>query len=82
MRLGVYRDVERRRDSLAEAFGAQSGDPGRGARATVDALLSESPPDRLVIGAEAVDMLRKICHARGREVDRWEVARSVEGFRE
>ncbi|MFJ3212652.1 SDR family NAD(P)-dependent oxidoreductase [Streptomyces flaveolus] len=78
-RLGIYETVERRRNSSAEAYGAQPGEPERGARAILTALLSDSPPDRLVIGRTAVDTVRDTHLARAEEITRWEkVSRAVD----
>ncbi|MBC2864941.1 SDR family NAD(P)-dependent oxidoreductase [Streptomyces mexicanus] len=71
-RFGIYGPVERRRDSPAEAYGAQPGVPELGARAILTALLSKAPPDRLVIGRTAVDTVRDTYLARAEEITRWE----------
>lgn len=71
-RLGVYEGVETRRRSPAEQHGAQPGLPELGAKAILAALLSESPPSRIVIGVTAVDTIRDEYQARIDEIATWE----------
>ncbi|MET0143772.1 MAG: oxidoreductase [Ilumatobacteraceae bacterium] len=79
-RLGVYPVVEQRRSSVGESPGRQPGDPERGARAILEALLSPSPPARLVLGADAVDMVAAALTDRLHEVEQWREVSSSTDF--
>ena len=60
----------RRRASKANS-GKQVGDPARGAQAILDAVLSEDPPLRLVLGKPALDLANKKLEAVKKDLDRW-----------
>ncbi|SFW92233.1 oxidoreductase [Amycolatopsis australiensis] len=58
--------------------GKQPGDPARGARILVDVVKSETPPLRLLLGADAVEAVQRSEHARAAEMAQWaEVSRSA-----
>jgi NAD(P)-dependent dehydrogenase (short-subunit alcohol dehydrogenase family) len=47
------------RDNLVAAHGKQQGDPALGARAIIKAVEAEKPPLHLVVGGDALDLIRK-----------------------
>jgi NAD(P)-dependent dehydrogenase (short-subunit alcohol dehydrogenase family) len=51
--------------------GSQPGDPARGAKIILDAVASDDPPRRLVLGAQAVDAIRAAAEARAAETEKW-----------
>jgi NAD(P)-dependent dehydrogenase (short-subunit alcohol dehydrogenase family) len=51
--------------------GKQQGDPARGARIIVEAVESDEPPLRLVLGAAAVDAIRAAAGKRAAETEKW-----------
>ena len=50
----------------------QPGDPARAAEAILDALDSDDPPLRLVLGADAIGNIRARLDRLSTELDRWE----------
>lgn len=52
--------------------GTQPGDPRKAAAAIADAVESDEPPLRLVLGADAVDNVRARLERLGDELSRWE----------
>lgn len=60
------------RDGVMAKHGQQQGDPVRGARAILTAVESERPPLHLVIGADAVDLIRQKLADLKRDLDGWE----------
>lgn len=60
------------RDSVLAGHGKQQGDPMRGSRAIIAALESERPPLHLVIGGDALDLVRAKLKDLGHEFDTWE----------
>ena len=50
----------------------QPGDPARAAEAILDALDSDDPPPRLVLGADAIGNIRARLDRLSTELDRWE----------
>ena len=49
----------------------QPGDPNRAGDVLIDALESENPPLRLLLGSDAVKAVRSTLEARIRELDQW-----------
>lgn len=67
------------RDGVLSAHGKQQGDPARGARAIITTVEAEKPPMHLVIGGDALDLIRKKITSFQRELDGWEeVSRSTD----
>ena len=62
---------ERRRAAKVNT-GRQKGDPVRGSQAIIDAVLSENPPLRLVLGKPGLDIVRKKLDAVKHDLDTWE----------
>lgn len=57
---------------LASMNGRQPGDPAKAAEAIIQAVESESPPLRLVLGRYAIDKVRKKLASAAEELARWE----------
>jgi len=64
---------ERRKQTHARS-GNQAGDPARGARAIIDAALSDAPPLRLLLGKTALELARKKLDFMRGDFDAWEAA--------
>ena len=62
---------ERRRQVEARS-GKQVGDPVRGAQAIIDAILSDKPPLRLLLGKAALEFARKKIDLMQKDFDAWE----------
>ena len=61
-----------RRRGIAGYSGKQAGDPVRAAAAIVRAVESEHPPLHLVLGKQALDIVRRKLAALSAEIDDWE----------
>lgn len=73
VRLAEYADTAGKvRVNLPAAHGTQAGDPVRGARAIIKAVAAEHPPLHLVIGGDALDLIRKKIADLTRDLDMWE----------
>lgn len=71
--------LERVRTSMIERHGRQPGDPRRGARAVVDALRSDDPPEHLVLGNAGHGMVMATLESLLQEIRAYEaVARSAD----
>ncbi|MHA7628627.1 oxidoreductase [Corallococcus sp. M7] len=57
---------------LGNISGKQLGDPALGAKAIVDAVLTEAPPLHLVLGTDALRRTRERMGILNGELDRWE----------
>ena len=62
---------ERRRQSRARS-GQQQGDPVRGAEAIIEAVTSENPPLRLLLGKPALELANKKLEALRKDFDTWQ----------
>jgi short-subunit dehydrogenase len=60
-----------RRAAVQAASGKQPGDPARGAAAIIDAVLSPSPPLRLVLGAQALGHIQAKMKSLAQEIEAW-----------
>lgn len=70
-----YRDTSGKlRTGITARHGSQPGDPVRGSRAILQAIESPSPPLRLVLGAQAADLVRNTLQNRIAELDAWRAA--------
>lgn len=66
-------------DMLRGAHGHLPGDPAKAARIMLDVVAMEEPPLSLLLGSDAVDMVRLADQARNAEIDKWEhVSRSTD----
>ena len=61
-----------RRSAVQAASGKQPGDPARGAAAIISAVLSPSPPLRLVLGAQALGHIRAKMKSLSQDIEAWE----------
>ena len=61
---------ERRRQSR-ERSGKQQGDPVRGAEAIIEAVMSDDPPLRLLLGKPALDLAHKKIAAMQKDFETW-----------
>ena len=62
--------------------GTQAGDPAKAAAAIHEAVSSDDPPLRLVLGADAVENIRAELERRGDELSRWEALGRATAFDE
>jgi NAD(P)-dependent dehydrogenase (short-subunit alcohol dehydrogenase family) len=70
-----YRDTSGKlRTGITARHGSQPGDPVRGSRAILQAIESPSPPLRLVLGAQAAELVRNTLQNRIAELDAWRAA--------
>ncbi|WP_395068070.1 oxidoreductase [Paraburkholderia silvatlantica] len=73
MRLEDYASTAgKARDSVLTGHGKQQGDPMRGSRAIIAALESDQPPLHLVIGGDALDLVRAKLDDLQHDFDTWE----------
>jgi NAD(P)-dependent dehydrogenase (short-subunit alcohol dehydrogenase family) len=71
--IAAYADtVGKMRVGMAAGHGKQPGDPVKGARAIVAAVEAEKPPVHLLIGSDALALLRSKLDDLRREADAWE----------
>jgi NAD(P)-dependent dehydrogenase (short-subunit alcohol dehydrogenase family) len=61
-----------RRKLVQSRSGHQPGDPVRGAQAIIDAVLSDAPPLRLLLGKAALNLARKKLDFMRHDFDTWE----------
>lgn len=67
------------RQARAEKSGKQSGDPARAARALLRVVEAENPPVHLLLGTDALRLVREKLESLEREIDAWEpTTRSTE----
>ena len=68
------------RQARAEKSGKQLGDPAKAARAMLAVIDSDTPPAHLLLGSDALRLVREKLAAMAAEVDQWEaVSRSTDG---
>ncbi|MBF4110928.1 oxidoreductase [Enterobacter cloacae] len=68
------------RQARKEKSGKQPGDPVKAARAMLAIMESQNPPTHLLLGSDALNLVREKLAALGKEIDRWEeVTRSTDG---
>jgi NAD(P)-dependent dehydrogenase (short-subunit alcohol dehydrogenase family) len=67
------------RQARAEKSGKQSGDPARAARALLRVVEAENPPVHLLLGTDALRLVREKLESLERDIDAWEsTTRSTE----
>ncbi len=67
------------RRARAEKSGQQAGDPTKAARAILKAVETDNPPMHLLLGNDALKLVRDKLNSLGKEIDTWEsVTRSTE----
>ena len=67
-------------DDVMEGLANQPGDPDRAGDVIIDALESEQPPLRLLLGSDAVRIVRGALEARISELDAWAAASARTDF--
>lgn len=68
------------REARQQKSGKQLGDPAKAARAMLQLIASESPPAHLLLGSDALELVRQKLSGLAAELDRWEDAtRSTDG---
>lgn len=68
------------RKARAERSGKQPGDPRKAARAMLTAIASDHPPAHLLLGTDALSLVRNKLSALTAEIDAWEsVSASTDG---
>ena len=68
------------RQARQEKSGKQPGDPVKAAHAILTLINSQNPPRHLLLGSDALTLVRQDLAALGREIDQWEnLTRSTDG---
>ena len=82
VRLAAYADtVGKARDGVSATHGKQQGDPVLGGKAIIAALEADKPPLHLVLGGDALDLVRGKLDDLRRELDQWEELTRSTSFR-
>jgi hypothetical protein len=67
------------RQAREEKSGKQAGDPDKAAQALLKIIAAENPPVHLLLGADALHLVRQKLVALGNEISAWEdVTRSTD----
>lgn len=68
------------RNARVEKSGQQLGNPAKAARAMLDAIASDTPPEHLLLGSDALALVRGKLSALADEISEWEtLTRSTDG---
>lgn len=68
------------RETRRQKSGHQLGDPVKAARAMLELIANDSPPAHLLLGSDALELVRQKLSLLGEEIDRWEtLTRSTDG---
>ncbi|AVU32998.1 short-chain dehydrogenase/reductase [Serratia marcescens] len=68
------------RQARQEKSGKQLGDPVKAAHAMLALIESENPPTHLLLGSDALSLVRQKLEALGQEIEQWEkLTRSTDG---
>lgn len=68
------------REARHQKSGKQLGDPSKAARAMLQIIASDSPPAHLLLGSDAIDLVRQKWASLAEEINQWEtVTRSTDG---
>ena len=68
------------RQAREEKSGKQLGDPVKAAHAMLEVIESQNPPAHLLLGSDALDLVRQKMRAFSQEIDQWEeLTRSTDG---
>ena len=68
------------REARHQKSGKQLGDPSKAARAMLQIIASDSPPAHLLLGSDAIDLVRQKWASLAEEIKQWEtVTRSTDG---
>jgi NAD(P)-dependent dehydrogenase (short-subunit alcohol dehydrogenase family) len=83
VRLPAYADTAGKAlDNVLAGHGKQQGDPVVGSKAIITALEADNPPLHLVIGGDALDLIRQKLVDLRRDLDTWEDLTRSTNFRE
>lgn len=67
------------REARRQKSGRQLGDPAKAARAMLQVIASDSPPTHLLLGSDAIDVVRQKWASLAEEIGQWEaVTRSTD----
>ena len=66
---GVFGPI---RQARADKHGKQAGDPARAAQVLLEIIGSEAPPVHLLLGSDALKLVRRKLNALSGEIDAWE----------
>lgn len=68
------------REARQQKSGKQLGDPAKAARAMLDLITQDSPPHHLLLGSDALDLVRQKLSIVSAELNQWEsISRSTDG---
>ncbi|KLD63463.1 oxidoreductase [Dyella japonica] len=68
------------REARQQKSGRQLGDPAKAARAMLEVIAHDSPPAHLLLGSDAIDLVRQKLSSLAQEIDQWEaLTRSTDG---
>jgi hypothetical protein len=68
------------RQARQEKSGKQLGDPVKAAHAMLALIESGNPPTHLLLGSDALSLVRQKLEALGQEIEQWEkLTRSTDG---
>lgn len=68
------------REARQQKSGKQLGDPAKAASAMLDVIASDAPPAHLLLGSDAIELVRQKLTLLAEEIDQWEaVTRSTDG---
>jgi NAD(P)-dependent dehydrogenase (short-subunit alcohol dehydrogenase family) len=68
------------REARQQKSGRQLGDPVKAARAMLELIAHDSPPAHLLLGSDALELVRQKLSLLGEDIDRWEsITRSTDG---
>ena len=68
------------RQAREEKSGKQLGDPVKAAHAMLAMIESQNPPTHLLLGSDALSLVRQKLEALGNEIEQWEeITRSTDG---
>ena len=70
----------RRRKENDRIHGTQQGDPDRAAQVIIDTVNSEQPPFRLLLGTDAVKIVRDELQGRIDEINKWAAVSAITDF--
>ncbi|PMQ06688.1 3-oxoacyl-[acyl-carrier-protein] reductase FabG [Dyella sp. AD56] len=68
------------REARQQKSGKQLGDPAKAARVMLDLITQDSPPHHLLLGSDALDLVRQKLSIVSAELNQWEsISRSTDG---
>ncbi|ULU25713.1 hypothetical protein [Dyella terrae] len=68
------------REARQQKSGKQLGDPAKAARVMLDLITQDSPPHHLLLGSDALELVRQKLSIVNAELNQWEpISRSTDG---